>query len=224
MVRTMQRSPQWTIDPKRVAAWAGVFILHLWVLAAMLLPREALLPTPRLSPPEVTVIVDPPRPPPLPPPPPLPVPPPPVTLQPFTPPPAALPTPAPAPATTSSEFVVDTPTEQTVLPQTGFDTGSTTDAGNAQPALLTLATKYAPPPAYPRRELARGIEGTVDLRVLVDANGLPTTIERIGGSGNRNLEMAAIRALKRWRFQPHTVNGAPQAAWARVPFVFHLDP
>lgn len=223
MVYAVRRIPRWTIDGKRVLAFAGVLLLHLLLLGMVLLPREP-MPLSTAKPDDVYVpmeIVDPPEPPPLPPPP-IAMPPPPVNLQVAAPPPMVLPQPRSTPVTTSTEIVLDTQTETPVLPQGEFDSGSTSDPGLGQGVLLTLTVKSGPPPAYPRRELAKGIEGDVLLRVLVDAAGLPQTIEVIGGTRNRNFERAAMNAIKRWRFQPHTVDGVPRSAWASVPVTFRM--
>lgn len=211
------------IDPKRVAAWSGVFLLHVGVLAMMLLPRESTLTRPRMLPVEVPIfdLTDPP---PLPlPPPPIEIPPPPINLQRMITPPTVAPLPATQPITTTMERVSSEPDEWPPLTPSTVESGSGADPVAGTGLLLTLKRISGRDPAYPRRELARGIEGEVLLRVLVNPAGAAQTIEVIGGSGNRHLELAAIRAVKGWRFQPHSVNGAPQSAWAQVPFVFHLD-
>lgn len=223
MAYAVRQIPRWTIDGKRVLAFAGVLLLHLLLLGMVLLPREPMsLPT--AKPEDLYVpmeLVKPPEPPPMPPPP-IVMPPPPVNLQVVAPPPTVVPQPRSTPVTTTTEIVLDTQTETAVLPQGEFDSGSTTDPGLGQGVLLTLTVKSGPPPAYPRRELAKGIDGDVLLRVLVDASGTPQTIEVIGGTRNRNFERAAINALKRWRFKPHTVDGVPRSAWASVPVTFRI--
>ncbi len=223
MVYAVRQNHRWTIDGKRVLAFAGVLLLHLILLGIVLLPREPMsLSVATPQPPVVSVEwVMTPEPPPLPPPP-IVMPPPPVNLQVATPPPSVMPQVRAAPVTTTTEIVLDAPSELPVLPPGEFDSGSTSDPGLGHGLLLTLKVKSGRPPAYPRRELAKGIEGDVVLRVLVDATGMPQTIEVIGGTRNRNFERAAINALKRWRFNPHTVDGVPRSAWARVPVTFRL--
>lgn len=223
MVYAVRQIPRWTIDGKRVLAFAGVLLLHLLLLGMVLLPREPISLT-TAKPDAVYVpmeIVNPPEPPPLPPPP-IAMPPPPVNLQVAAPPPAVLPQPQSTPVATTTEIVLNTASDLPVLPQGEFDSGASTDPGLGQGLLLTLKVKRGPPPAYPRRELAKGIEGEVVLRVLVDASGMPQTIEVIGGTRNRNFERAAMNAIKRWRFQPHTVDGVPRSAWASVPVTFRM--
>lgn len=225
MVRAVRQIPRWTIDGRRVLALSGVLLLHIVLLGLVMLPREPLSFSPALPDdswvPTVD-LVDPPKPPPLPPPP-IDLPPPPANALVVAPPPVVAPSAAPTQATTSTDVVVSTPSDRPVLPPGPSDAGSATDAGLGQGALLTLTTISGRPPAYPRRELAKGIEGDVVLRVLVDEFGVPQTIEVVGGTRNRNFEIAASNALKRWRFRPHTVDGVPRAAWARVPVTFRLD-
>jgi protein TonB len=92
------------------------------------------------------------------------------------------------------------------------------------PIEASLAYRDASPPPYPRDALRDGIEGTVQLRVLVDETGhvLDVQIER--GSGDRRLDTAAREhVLHRWLFQPAQRNGISMRAWGIVPIVFRLD-
>jgi protein TonB len=219
-IRSVSRQ---SIDPKRVAAWSGVLLLHVWVLGMMLLPREATLPfkKPELAI-DPVIMFDPVDPPPLPPPT-IDVPPPPITIHRIAPPPTVVPTPTDMPATTTVDVVLDTRTEEPRMAPGPVDVRPSGDSGSGEGVLLNLRVLVKQQPAYPRRELARGIEGEVVLRVLVNETGDPQTIEVIGGTRNRNFEASAIKAIKRWKFQPHTVDGVPRAAWARVPVSYTLD-
>lgn len=222
MVLTMSRVRGQALDPKRVLAITGVLLIHIAVLAALLLPRQpAELWKP--SPPEIEVSVTASEPPPPPKPPePIVLPPTPIPLVAVTPPQTPMPAPVPMTPVVSNTIVVDTPGEP-VVANAAVDESAAGPAPGTPGNLLTLKPLRAPPPAYPRRELARGIEGDVLLRVLVGADGLPRDIVVIGGTGNRNFELAAVRALKRWRFQPYQVDGQPMAAWARVPLRFTIE-
>ncbi|MGE4073725.1 MAG: energy transducer TonB [Lysobacterales bacterium] len=212
-----------SIDPKRVAAWSGVLLLHVWVLGIMLLPRDAAIPIKKAEPLEVPLIdFTPVEPPPLPPPA-IDLPPPPLTIHRIAPPPTVTPTPAAAPATTTVDIVVNTPSDEPRMAPGPVDVRPTGVSGTGEGELVNLRVLVKRQPAYPRRELARGIEGEVVLRVLVNELGAPQTIEVIGGTRNRNFEASAIKAIKRWKFQPYTVDGKPRAAWARVPVIYSLD-
>jgi protein TonB len=92
------------------------------------------------------------------------------------------------------------------------------------PIEASLAYRDASPPPYPRDALRNDIEGTVQLRVLVDETGrvLDVRIER--SSGDRQLDTAAREhVLRHWLFQPAQRNGVPMRAWGIVPIVFRLD-
>lgn len=210
------------IDPRRVVAISGVFLIHLVALAVLLLPRQPVQFW-RPAPVDIDVSFTTEAPPPPKPPEPIVVPPPPVQLMPVAPPLAPTLSPLPTAPAASTDIVVDAPGDRPVVAYTGVDVDAGGPALGTTGNLATLRKLSGPPPAYPRRELIGAIEGEVLLRVLVDAYGKAQTIEVIGGSGNRNFELAAIRALKRWRFQPHTVDGVPRSAWASVPVTFRLQ-
>lgn len=81
----------------------------------------------------------------------------------------------------------------------------------------------APPPRYPRDAQRRGQQGTVLLRVHVDARGNPGDIDIVDGSGARSLDRAAVEAVRRWRFAPAVRNGQPVAGSVQVPIDFTLQ-
>ncbi len=78
----------------------------------------------------------------------------------------------------------------------------------------------SPPPAYPPAALRRGESGTVVVRVEVDAGGLPLDAKIIQRSGSRDLDRAALDAVRGWRFQPAQSNGQPMAGSLEIPFDF----
>lgn len=78
----------------------------------------------------------------------------------------------------------------------------------------------SPPPAYPAAALRRGDSGTVVVRVEVDANGLPLDAKITQRSGSRELDRAALDAVRGWRFQPAQSNGQPMAGSLEIPFDF----
>jgi len=140
-----------------------------------------------------------------------------------SPPVASLSAPVAATPVVSNTVVVTEASEQPVIANARIDDSAGDPIVGSSPQLLILRAVHSPPPAYPRRELARGISGQVELRVLVGINGLPQRIEVIGGSGIGAFELAAIRAVKRWRFAPHSVDGQARSAWARVPLNFRIE-
>lgn len=69
----------------------------------------------------------------------------------------------------------------------------------------------APPPDYPAAALRAGITGKVTLRIEVDAQGRPGDVSVVASSRNRDLDRAAIRAVRRWRFEPAMRDGVAVA-------------
>ena len=88
---------------------------------------------------------------------------------------------------------------------------------SSQPQLLSAAL-----PRYPAEERLRGVEGSVTLRIDVDANGRPVDVDYAHRSGNRALDRAALVAARNWRFQPATRDGEPVASTITVPVAFRL--
>jgi protein TonB len=89
---------------------------------------------------------------------------------------------------------------------------------------VPLAYESASPPRYPRDAARLGQEGTVLLRVQVDASGNVLRVDIEQGSGVRALDDEAQRHVKRhWRFHPAMHEGRAVAAWALVPISFSLQ-
>ena len=158
---------------------------------------------------------------------------------------------APAPAATdatppdaASPPAADAPVETAAAP-TGTDKASTKRGPRKPPASKkAVATSKRPvrtsphvtrnarplpgnaPPQYPLRALRSGIEGTVLVRVEIDAQGKPTQVDLEHRSGNRDLDRAALSAVRGWRFQPALRDGKPAASAVQVPvdFVLGEDP
>jgi protein TonB len=62
----------------------------------------------------------------------------------------------------------------------------------------------------------------VTLRVHVDRGGVPTQVEIERSSGSNVLDLAALEAVRNWRFVPARRGTDPVAAWVIVPVVFRL--
>lgn len=60
----------------------------------------------------------------------------------------------------------------------------------------------SPPPVYPRKARRLGWEGTVELRMRIDAEGAVLGVEVMSSSGHGVLDRAAQEALGRWVFRP----------------------
>jgi periplasmic protein TonB len=77
-------------------------------------------------------------------------------------------------------------------------------------------------PDYPPAAFRNGEEGTVIVRVDVDASGTPTNVDVAKRSGSRELDRAALEAVRKWRFNPAMKDGKPVASAAEVPVEFRL--
>lgn len=80
-----------------------------------------------------------------------------------------------------------------------------------------------PPPDYPVAAMRRGDAGTVMVRVEVGADGVPTDVSVETRSGSRDLDRAAVEAVRNWRFSPAQRDGQPVASTAVVPIDFALQ-
>ena len=102
----------------------------------------------------------------------------------------------------SSQESEDGPPENAVPPQEQVIVLST----GTEPRIL-----HAERPWYPRNAAGRGIESWVRLRFDVDQEGQVRNIQVVdsarSGGPYRGFERSAVRALKRWRFEPATVDG-----------------
>ncbi len=78
-------------------------------------------------------------------------------------------------------------------------------------------------PEYPPAAARLQEEGTVMVRVEVDASGTPTGVSIARRSGSRELDRAALQAVRQWRFRPAIRDGKPAASVVEVPveFTFH---
>lgn len=77
-------------------------------------------------------------------------------------------------------------------------------------------------PKYPPQALRSGVEGSVSVRVEVDANGNPTDVTVVERSGerSRDLDRAVTDAVRKWRFEPAMKDGKAVAGAVVVPVEF----
>lgn len=84
-----------------------------------------------------------------------------------------------------------------------------------------LSYRTAHQPVYPIEARAAGESGWVTLRVLVDAEGWPITFVLVNTTATDRLVVAAIDAIKKWKFNPATMrDGTKVPAWVEVPIGF----
>ncbi|MGE9270666.1 MAG: energy transducer TonB [Verrucomicrobiales bacterium] len=77
-------------------------------------------------------------------------------------------------------------------------------------------------PIYPNKLLSKGIGGKVVCAVVVDAEGAVNSAKIRKSSGNRDLDAAALKAVRKWKFKPAVRGGKKVKATALVPFNFEV--
>lgn len=216
MVRTHPPVVPLHIDIPRVIGWSAALALHLLALMLLLIPAAYVAaPLPR----ERTVIhmITPPVAQPEPPPPLLPQEPVPVRAPTTVPRTAPLPTPT---ATADDVLAVPPlPASEVQAPSLAPPEPAPAASGDG----VQLQYRSAPPPTYPIPALRAGEQGTVLLRVQVDAEGRPASVAVERSSGSRSLDAAARQqVLRRWQFVPAQVDGRAVPAVGLVPVSFSL--
>lgn len=103
----------------------------------------------------------------------------------------ARPSPIPAEATACATDASSLPTQAVPSPA----------AATATPEVNVPEPSDNPSPDYPEGARRRGIQGTVVVRIEVTADGLAGTCSVLSSSGNVQLDDAALRAARRWRFR-----------------------
>jgi TonB family protein len=73
---------------------------------------------------------------------------------------------------------------------------------------------------YPKKAVARSLEGTVLLRVGIGPKGSVTNVSNI--SGDPILAESSIREVRKWRFFRATRDGSPVEDQAEIQFGFRL--
>ena len=207
------------IEPTRIFGYAGAIALNAAAFMLLMVPVSAPM---QIAPPdrETIFITEPPKP--------KPVEPEPVqivkpqTIR------ATAPTlsnpPKPQPVPDQNVIVPDgtdyvPPTQADPMP----DLGPTLPNPDPLPS-TRLEYASAPAPTYPREALLNGIQGTVVLKVLVDVDGKPLSVEIERSSGNRRLDDAARRqVLRKWMFRPAIRDGQAVQVYGIVPVNFSLS-
>lgn len=77
-----------------------------------------------------------------------------------------------------------------------------------------------PPPTYPMELACAGLGGEVVLALSLDAQGFPADVRIENSSRRPALDVAAVAAIRTWRFQPATNRGQPVPTRIRVPVKF----
>jgi periplasmic protein TonB len=91
--------------------------------------------------------------------------------------------------------------------------------------VAATAIRYRVPPLVevPLASRRLGESGTVVLRVLVDALGLPRQVSLHRSSGHARLDEQALAAMRQARFHPQTDNGVAVESLVFAPLVYELE-
>lgn len=77
-------------------------------------------------------------------------------------------------------------------------------------------------PDYTDAAKARKVQGTVEMAVLVQADGAPGPDVRVTKSLDPDLDQQAIKAVRQWRFKPGTRDGQPVPVEVNIEMTFTL--
>ncbi|RJX27100.1 MAG: energy transducer TonB [Desulfurivibrio sp.] len=96
--------------------------------------------------------------------------------------------------------------------------------GGSGPQDIKAAPLYRrnPPPDYPALARRRGLEGAVQLEVLVNSSGGVNEVRLAESSGHDLLDRAAMAAVQSWLFAPGRRGEQTIDMWVRVPIRFAL--
>jgi len=78
-------------------------------------------------------------------------------------------------------------------------------------------------PQYPQRALRMRQEGVVWLRVLISETGARQDLKLHKPSQYAVLNQAAIKAVKKWTFDPNIVQGRAVKSWVEIPIEFKIQ-
>jgi protein TonB len=99
--------------------------------------------------------------------------------------------------------------------------GSGNSSGTTQITRPSILSKVEP--TYPEAARMAGLQGTVQVKIQILANGLPGEVTVNSTSGQNSLDEAAIEAVRQWRFIPaKNREGVNIMCYTTIPIVFHL--
>jgi TonB family protein len=89
-------------------------------------------------------------------------------------------------------------------------------AASGRPAAVRVGGNIRPPrklkdvkPVYPETMRAAGVEGTVPLEAIITAAGTVQSVRILSATVHPDLALAAVDAVRQWRFEPTLLNGSP---------------
>lgn len=102
---------------------------------------------------------------------------------------------------------------------------SAASSGSAAPAdkPIRLKRTRSQEPEYPERALAQKISGQVTVEFQVTTKGETLDVRVVASEPAGIFDRSAINAVKRWRYEPYTVDGVPQEVTQRALIRFSPD-
>jgi protein TonB len=100
--------------------------------------------------------------------------------------------------------------------------GGGVGSGEALSGLARPLGGYQVKPRYPDSARRAGAQGVTMLRVRVLENGRVGDIVVERSAGFRDLDLAAVNAVKKWRFEPARRGKNPVPVWVLLPVKFEL--
>ncbi|MGH8271993.1 MAG: energy transducer TonB, partial [Gammaproteobacteria bacterium] len=112
-------------------------------------------------------------------------------------------------------------------PQLGGIASTATPKPSAVPAHPSLSIRTPPhalhlvSPRYPQDALDQSLRGSVTVGFIVERDGSTADIHIVSSTPPGVFDEAARQAVRQWRFQPATANGAPVPTRASETLVFN---
>jgi protein TonB len=91
------------------------------------------------------------------------------------------------------------------------------------PEIIEPVLSHKVEPEMPRIARRRGYQGTVYLEVLVSIEGRVEGVRVVKSSGHKVLDKAALKAVRKWRFEPARRGSEAIEARATLPVTFKLN-
>lgn len=104
----------------------------------------------------------------------------------------------------------------------GRDPAQTSEVAEAEEVTDPPSVLRQQFPRYPPSAAARGVEGFVVVRLLIDRSGRVRRARVVRADPPGVFEEAALAALRAWRFRPARDEGRAVAVWARQTLRFEL--
>ena len=95
-------------------------------------------------------------------------------------------------------------------------------AGGGVTELARPLGGYQTTPHYPESARREGVEGVTTLRFQVLTTGVVGTVQVAHSAGHRDLDRAAVDAIKTWRFEPARRGKEAVTVWVTLPVRFEL--